>query len=97
VTRVQFLVEAAVELAEASAFLARKRRSLDAAFRIEVERAVEVLRGHPLIGPELSPGLRKLTLHRFPYHVLYRVSESGVLVTNVVHQRRGPDQWVDRE
>jgi toxin ParE1/3/4 len=55
----------------------------------QIRRAAERVAERPLIGrarDTLSPGLRSVLVH--PYIVFYRVSDTGVEVVRVLHQRR---------
>jgi plasmid stabilization system protein ParE len=58
---------------------------------LEIEAAVERLKKHPLIGTprfEILPDLRAAYTH--PYTILYRLTNEGVEISRVVHERREP-------
>jgi toxin ParE1/3/4 len=41
-------------------------------------------------------GTRKFLLRRFPYAVVYRITESAIQVIAVAHGRRRPSYWKSR-
>ena len=41
-------------------------------------------------------GLRKAGLRRFPFHVIYRVDPTQILIVAIAHQRRRPAYWFGR-
>ncbi|AUX43028.1 uncharacterized protein SOCE26_044680 [Sorangium cellulosum] len=58
--------------------------------------AVDRIAEAPEQGPELEPGVRRLTLQRFPYGLLYVVEPDRILVLAVMHLRRRPGYWRGR-
>ena len=58
---------------------------------LEIEAAVERLKTNPLIGTprfEILPNLRATYAH--PYTILYRLTNEGVEIARIVHERREP-------
>jgi plasmid stabilization system protein ParE len=58
---------------------------------LEIDAAVERLKTNPLIGTprfEILPDLRATYTH--PYTILYRLTNEGVEISRVVHERREP-------
>ena len=58
---------------------------------LEIEAAVERLKASPLIGTprfEILPDHRAIYTH--PYTILYRLTNEGVEISRVVHERREP-------
>ena len=47
----------------------------------------------PLVAP---PNIHKIALRRFPFHVIYRVQATQVVVLALAHQRRRPVYWAGR-
>jgi plasmid stabilization system protein ParE len=41
--------------------------------------------------------LRRVSLHRFPYNLIYYVSAGEVRVIALAHQRRRPGYWAHRK
>ena len=58
---------------------------------LEIETAVERLKANPLIGTprfEILPDHR--AIYTRPYTILYRLTNEGVEISRVVHERRAP-------
>ena len=72
----------------------RERNGLIAdAFRTEVLDAIDRAGASPL-GRAADPlGIRRRVVHRFPYSVVYEVTENTVTILAVAHHRRLPDYW----
>jgi plasmid stabilization system protein ParE len=58
--------------------------------------AMERILDHPYRWKLGSRGVRRVSVHRFPYVVAYRVLDSRIEVIAVVHQHRRPDSWMRR-
>jgi plasmid stabilization system protein ParE len=96
VIEVVLLPKARRDLSEATKYLERRQVGLGERLASEVESALERLAENPSIGPEVSPGVRRLLVNTFPYSVIYRIQPARVLVLAVEHQRRNPRHWQDR-
>lgn len=63
----------------------------------EVSHAVILLSRYPKSAPKFLGPIRRLTLPRFPYYVLYRPLGKGVIrILAVAHQKRHPRYWIGR-
>ena len=79
------------DIADASDFY-RERAGLLVAQRFldEFERVARLLVTHPGFGTPTTKGRRVFPLRVFPYAVVYRPLEAGILVIVVRHQHRKP-------
>jgi plasmid stabilization system protein ParE len=93
---VEFHPQAALEARLAHQWYAERQCSIAEAFRIEVDLAVERIAENPLAHPTYTHGTRRILLRRFPFAVVYRSGETGVLVVAVAHTKRRPGYWIDR-
>lgn len=65
------------------------------ALRRELQRRIDLLSDFPMMGPSTDePGVRELTLTRFPYKVYYELQDTEIWVLHVRHTRRRP--WIGR-
>jgi plasmid stabilization system protein ParE len=73
-------------------------RSLSAAerFQRELERAQIAIQASPEVWGEYLAGTRHFLLKRYPYAVVYRVSEDRIEIVAIAHGRRKPGYWTDR-
>ena len=94
--RVDFHADAEAELDAAVSFYESVLAGLGKAFANEVKNAVELLKNYPGAGPSISRKLRKLTLKRFPFSLIYQHEARRILVLAVVHHRRRPGYWKSR-
>ena len=65
-------------------------------FYAELQSKFVALSQTPDAHPFLSGDLRRVSLGRFPYHLLYRIAGSHVRVLVVRHHRRHPNLGVSR-
>ena len=62
----------------------------------EFERVAKLLVEYPGLGTPTKKGRRTFPLQVFPYSVVYRRMDSGLLILVVRHQRRKPSYGGDR-
>jgi len=87
-------------MAAASRWYDRGQTGLGSDFLHLVDRTLERINRTPQSGSTV-PGVddtavRRTSVRRFPYHVVYIVLPDRVQVLAVAHQRRRPRYWVDR-
>jgi len=83
------LPAALAELGDAAAFYA-------ASANAELGLAFVIL-ANPKIGAVFRSSRRRYLLRRFPYSVIYQLSENDIRIIAVAHQRRRPNYWVRRK
>jgi plasmid stabilization system protein ParE len=44
----------------------------------------------PRLYPQVSPDLRRIILHKFPYSIYYALLDQSIVVVSVAHQHRKP-------
>ena len=67
------------------------------AFIAELDQAVREIRNAPERWPRHLQGTRKFLFRRFPYSVIYRITDAAIQVIAVAHQRRRPGYWKTRQ
>jgi toxin ParE1/3/4 len=85
------------ELLDAVSYYEQQETGLGLEYLGEVEHAVNFLMRYPEAGSKVRGSIRRLTLPKFPYSLLYRVSEEQIRVLAVAHHKRKPQYWVDRQ
>ncbi len=94
--RVDFHPAALSEAEEAQAWYAERSLIAAASFlrelSVAVRRAAEAPRRYPS-GPAAT---RRVVLDRYPFTVVYRPTDDGIMVIAVAHQRRRPNYWKSR-
>ena len=74
----------------------KHRKGLGEKFRREVWAAISILERFPEIGEEVRPEIRKILRRRFPYKLIYAVTDDAVYIVAVAHGHREPDYWLGR-
>jgi plasmid stabilization system protein ParE len=82
------------DIREAFLWYADRSRLIADAFRTEVLETIDRVGASPLGKAADELGNRRRVLHRFPYTVVYEVTERTVSILAVAHHRRLPDYWL---
>ena len=88
--------EAEEEIGRAAEWYEERGFELGSAFLDEVSRTIGVLWSSPDLYPLADSTIRKATLLRFPYLILYHATEEEVVVVSCFHTRRDPREWRER-
>lgn len=88
--------EAEADLADIRACYEGQRVGSGERLILRVEAALAQIQFAPLSAAEVSRGVRRVGVRRFPYGVFYRVSPSQIAVIAVYHNRRNPRGWQAR-
>lgn len=87
----------AIEEALSAASWYRERSPITAKrFLTELNQVLDTIVEAPHRWPISPRGVRKLKLPCFPYFLIYRVKDTGVLILAVAHGHRCPGYWKDR-
>jgi plasmid stabilization system protein ParE len=96
VKRARFVAAARREfLAEVAHYRSEERR-LGARFAEAVEEAVTRALAFPLAGSPAARSTRRVFLKDFPFAIVYRPTEEGVVIFAVAHHQRRPSYWQSR-
>ena len=95
--RIIFSPEARLEFDAAERYYNRQAPQLGDEFRAEIKSSLPRIQAWPLSCPVERGEIRRLTLSRFPYKLLYSVESDHIYVIAVAHQHRKPDYWIGRE
>ncbi len=92
-----FTPEARTELLEAIQYYESESLGLGAAFLSSVNEGIEQLLVFPEAAPVLYGKVRRKTIRRFPYNLLYSVRERDIRILAVMNQKRRPFYWWGRK
>lgn len=95
--RIRFHCEATAELEEALAWYAVRSPNAERAFALAVDGALAQLVTAPERSAEVAPGIRGLSVEKFPYQLIYRLVGDAAVVLAVAHAKRRPGYWKRRE
>jgi toxin ParE1/3/4 len=96
VTRVRFLSPASREVADITQTYLAESPEVASRFHDDLDRALALIAVNPQIGRPARHDLRRVTLRRFPYDVVYRLTPNEAVITALAHHSRDPDYWIDR-
>jgi len=84
------------ELAEAADYYNAQCPGLGYDMAAEVKKTFQRIIDFPTTWPLISDRVRRCIVHRFPYGVLYQQREEEILVVAVMHMKRDPRSWQNR-
>lgn len=90
-TRVRFAAPARREFLNEVAFYNGKELGLGSRFTAAVEEATIRATAFPLSGSRASANTRRVFVKDFPFAIVYRPDDSGIVVFAVAHHSRLPD------
>ena len=70
--------------------------ALGADFEAKVEEGVLLAMAFPSMWREISSGLRRVLIRRFPYGIVYAYDEDVFYILAVMHLHARPGYWKDR-
>jgi toxin ParE1/3/4 len=93
--------EAEAETQQAAIWYDRQRTGLGLEFLATVDHALQRILRNPQQYSRLEslpnePNVRRLVLDRFPYLIIYEVSDDEIRILAVSHARRSPGYWKRR-
>jgi plasmid stabilization system protein ParE len=91
--RIRLSTRAELDLFEAEDWYFQKSPIASERFRNEVENAFVRLQKHALLPRPKRDGSRRLSLHVFPYDLIYFIREDVIFVAAIDHHRRKPGHW----
>ncbi|OGA55841.1 MAG: hypothetical protein A3F74_01875 [Betaproteobacteria bacterium RIFCSPLOWO2_12_FULL_62_58] len=95
--RVEYHPLTITDLNNAVAYYNQQRPGLGDEFRTEVHAAIERVCGNPSQHAIVERGIRRGFVHRFPYSILFRLSnEETIRILVIRHHRRRPGFGLDR-
>lgn len=94
--RARFFAPARREFLKEVVFYDEQELVLGAAFAQAVEEATARALTFPDAGSPATKNTKRVFVKRFPFSVVYRSDEEGILVFAVAHHSRSPEYWVSR-
>jgi len=86
--------EASQDLDDAAAYYQKQAgNALSQALLAEFGSSVERLLRHPLLGSKWRQDKRKFVMARFPYSIIYTLSNNELRILAIAHQSRSPGYW----
>ena len=96
-TLFRILPEASEELEASVHYYESQQTGLGLAFLSEFKRTRKRIEELPDAGRAVRGDIRRRPIYRFPYAVLYRTTDTEIVIVAVAHRRRRPGFWRGRE
>ena len=93
---IRFLAVARQELDDAFVWYQQQSSGLGFEFLDEIDHVVHRVKAFPDSCAELTPGVRRALVNRFPYGLVYGQDAGAVIVVAVAHLHRKPRYWMSR-
>ena len=91
-----FHPDADAEITDAARYYEVRMSALGLTFLTEVERALDQILMNPDASPKIGKRLRRKSLWRFPYNLVYTVYPDRIRILACAHQKRRPFYWRKR-
>ena len=85
------------ELNDAARYYESQIKGLGVAFLDEVEHSIKTIQQNPESFPAILKVIRRKTLHRFPYSIMYSFESNSIRILAVANQKRRPFYWRSRK
>ena len=92
-TPLRWLDPAVVEAEEAAAYYGERTELGARHFGEQLWAAITLIREYPEAGAPYGLPYRRVQFRRYPYSVVYRPEDDGILVVAVRHDRMMPESW----
>ena len=92
----RFRKEAERELSESASWYESQNPGLGQRFLDQIQIALAGIAERPLLYSQLRPNIRRCSLRRFPFGILYKIEGEMVVVVAVIHGKRNPGRWKNR-
>jgi plasmid stabilization system protein ParE len=87
---------ARLDIADASDWYDRQNKGLGDEFLHTVQRMIDSIIDNPLQYQARQGKARRASIGKFPFALIYTVSDDEVVIVSCFHGRRDPKRWQDR-
>jgi plasmid stabilization system protein ParE len=84
------------EIGEAVPWYESRGQGLGAEFLRAVEACIASIQRNPMVHEKIFGEVRRAVLRRFPYILVFRVSDEEIVVAACIHGKRNPKRWQQR-
>jgi len=96
--RVEYHPETVEDLNKAIDFYEQRQEGLGIDLREEIYQSIDHIIANPFIYREVEGKIRRCFVHRFPFSILYRITDDDVVRILVIrHHRQHPEFGLSRE
>ena len=84
------------EISEAYDWYSERSPQAAGRFLAELDRAFDVVLKSPRVWPKLDSDTRRFVLKRYPFSLIYHLSEDAIQIIALAHHKRLPGYWTSR-
>ena len=88
--------EAEADIVAAATWYQEQSPIIGASFSRAVRSALDRVQDNPYQYQTVYDRYRRVLLRRFPYALIYTITDAGIVVLACMHGRRDPKRWQDR-
>ncbi len=92
----KILEQAELELDDAFDYYEYQLSGLGKKFLEDFNKCVRRILNHPYAWSPIKENVRKCLLKKFPFQIIYAITDDTILILAVAHQHRRPEYWIDR-
>ncbi len=93
---IQFHPDVAIDIKESFDWYQKQADGLGDDFLNELESAYQAVSELPNTWPKFQNKFRRFLLSKFPFSIIYQVSNESIYVVAVMHNSRKPKYWLKR-
>lgn len=94
--KLELLELAQLEIEDSKDYYNLQQSKLGDSFKKDIQSSIDKIFDLPNLYPEVAPDIRRCLLHRFPFSVIYSITNETVIILAIAHQARKPFYWIDR-
>ena len=94
--KVLFIKEASIELLDTVNYYENICSGLGLDFKREVEKAIGLITLFPEICSTCNDKTQRMSIHRFPYQIIFFSYQDILWIIAVAHHKRFPEYWKNR-
>lgn len=95
--KISFLPLAQAELDDAFLWYEQQGVGLGYEFLDEFDQSIRLIASFPKLFEQMTEGLRRCLINRFPYGIIYGIDSEKIVVIAVAHLKRKPNYWIGRK
>jgi mRNA-degrading endonuclease RelE of RelBE toxin-antitoxin system len=90
---IRFLTEAEDESNNAANHYNNKDIGLGYDFLDDLESSLDTIKSAPMRWKKIEGRIHRFIMKKFPYKIIYEISDTIIFILAVAHQSRKPDYW----
>jgi plasmid stabilization system protein ParE len=91
-----FLPGAEIDVDEIIFWYEQQGTGLSDAFLHDLDYTISRIKRNPEYCFNIGEGIKRATLYRFPFYVIYTIHKKEVRIQTIIHQHRDPEEWQKR-